>query len=73
VMDSMILSAESPAPMPIRIPRAVLESDDVVEVVIGTPDAVSPKALGINEDERVLGIAIESINVQAVQGSDRSQ
>jgi len=71
VIARMILTAESPSPAPVTIPQALLENSDIVDVVLGTPDAVSPKELGMNPDERVLGTGIESISVQAAENSDR--
>ena len=52
-------------PVSIRIPGALLPRGRLVRVLIRTPDAVAPRAIGIGDDSRVLGIGVSELRLQA--------
>ena len=59
----MTLSAQSPSPAPVIIPRALVGETGILRVTLNTPDAISPKELGINNDERLLAVAFRTVTV----------
>jgi hypothetical protein len=46
------------------IPKDII--NDQLLILISLPDAVSPKTLGINEDQRVLALSVESLSLDLV-------
>jgi len=61
----MTLSAQSPSPSPtpVIIPRALVGETGILRISLSTPDAISPKELGINNDERLLAVAFRTVTV----------
>lgn len=45
------------------IPAAVAETADALRIELQTPDAVSPSALGIGDDPRVLGVCVYELQI----------
>ena len=68
-LSEMTLSAQSPSPGPVIIPRALVGETGILKVTLGTPDAITPKELGINEDSRRLGISIKSVVIKPLGGT----
>lgn len=46
-----------------RLPRGVVAQDGLLEIRIKTPDAITPKELGINEDTRILGVGLKTLQI----------
>ena len=40
--------------------------DNQIKLVLATPDAISPKEIGISDDERILGIGLEEFTVNEI-------
>jgi len=68
----MTLSAQSPFPAPVIIPRALVSEAGILRISLNTPDAITPKELGINVDTRRLGLGITSVAIQPVS-QDKAQ
>jgi hypothetical protein len=47
----------------LEIPREIIR-EEVLEIVFSLPDAVSPKEIGINQDERLLAMAVKSLVIE---------
>ena len=53
----------SPGHYHLTIPGALIEGMDTLRILFELPKAVSPAKLGIDDDKKVLGVAIESMTV----------
>jgi hypothetical protein len=53
----------SPTPHSYRLPVGVVSADGLLEIRIITPDATSPKHLGINGDSRILGVGLKTLQI----------
>lgn len=53
-------------PVEIKLPSEVLANGKPISVAFILRNAVSPKSLGVSNDERVLGIGLESIDIISV-------
>jgi len=62
----MTLSHQSPSPRPVTIPRTLVDETGILKVTISTPDAITPKELGINKDTRRLALAVKAVVIQSV-------
>jgi hypothetical protein len=49
------------------IPRSLVGDRRVIEIAFELPDAVSPRVLGLNNDDRLLGLYVSSIRVVSAQ------
>jgi hypothetical protein len=58
---------EQPLSYKFILPRELLQADGKINIRFVTPDAISPKKLGISSDERVLGVGIRSVSLEANQ------
>ena len=54
---------KNPGEYSMGIPKSMLQGD-ILEIVFYLPNAVSPKELGINEDNRQLAIALQSLVIE---------
>jgi hypothetical protein len=52
-----------PTPHRYRLPVGLVSADGLLEIRIKTPDAISPKHLGINEDPRILGVSLKALQI----------
>jgi hypothetical protein len=61
-----VLRTELSAPqiLTVPIPRAIAAASSSLAVTLRMPDAQSPQAMGINADERVLGLAVRSVTLK---------
>ncbi len=46
-----------------RLPMGLVSADGLLEIRIKTPDAISPKHLGISEDSRILGVGLKTLQI----------
>jgi hypothetical protein len=53
----------APTPHSYRLPVGSVSADGLLEIRIKTPDATSPKHLGINEDPRILGVGLKTLQI----------
>lgn len=53
----------------LHIPTELLNTDGRQIFTFETPDAISPSSIGENDDKRVLGVCMYSIEITAVSGS----
>jgi hypothetical protein len=53
----------APAPHRYRLPAGLVSADGLLEIRIKTPDAISPQHLGANEDSRVLGVGLKTLQI----------
>lgn len=59
------LTTAAKVTMQSRIPRSALAGADAIHLVFDLPDAVSPAAIGIGSDTRILGVGIDTIRFTA--------
>jgi hypothetical protein len=52
-----------PTPRQYRLPVGLVSADGLLEIRIKTPDAISPKQLGINEDPRIMGVGLAKLQI----------
>jgi hypothetical protein len=52
-----------PTPHSYKLPAGLVSADGLLEIRIKTPDAISPKELGVNEDSRILGIGLKTLQI----------
>ena len=62
---------ESETTITIRIPMELLNEDGEQILAFDTPNAVSPSSMGENEDKRVLGICLYSVEITPVANSEK--
>jgi len=53
----------APTPHRYRLPAGLVSADGLLEIRIKTPDAISPKRLGANEDSRALGVGLKTLQI----------
>jgi Domain of unknown function (DUF7024) len=53
----------APTPHRYRLPAGLVSADGLLEIRIKTPDAITPKQLGINEDPRILGVGLKTLQI----------
>ena len=53
----------APTPRRYRLPVGSVSADGLLEIRIKTPDATSPKHLGINGDSRILGVGLKTLQI----------
>ena len=46
-----------------RLPVGLVSADGLLEIRIKTPDAITPRHLGINEDTRILGVSLKTLQI----------
>gem|GEM_PF-949448 len=46
-----------------RLPAGLVSADGLLDIRIKTPDATTPKQLGLNEDPRVLGVGLKTLQI----------
>ncbi len=56
----------SPGHYHLTIPAALIEDKDKLRILFELPKAMSPAKLGIDDDKKVLGVAIESMTISPV-------
>lgn len=63
--QEVCLGGEGNVPRPYRymLPAGLVSADGMLAIRIGTPDAVSPKYLGMNDDSRMLGVGLETLRL----------
>lgn len=54
---------ERPSSYKFVLPRELLRVDGKVTIRLDTPNSISPKALGISSDDRVIGVGIRSVKL----------
>uniref|UniRef100_UPI0040474DA0 DUF7024 domain-containing protein n=1 Tax=Orrella sp. TaxID=1921583 RepID=UPI0040474DA0 len=47
------------------LPRKLLHADGRIDISLVTPNSISPKKLGISSDDRVIGVGIKSLVIEA--------
>jgi hypothetical protein len=57
------LEIRNPGEYSIGIPKSIL-NQDILKIVFHLPSAATPKELGINEDNRLLAIALQSLVIE---------
>ena len=58
---------DEPSSYKFVLQRELLRQDGRIDIRFVTPDAISPKTLGISSDERLLGVGIRSLSLTASQ------
>jgi len=53
----------APTPHRYRLPVGLVSADGLLEIRIETPDAISPKHLGINEDSSILAVGLKTLQI----------